>query len=452
MKKIVVRSAREEMCERMEELQACVEHAGRCMDRSGMLLKEDLPLKWARMVKCIRQLGMEDVAGATDGRDSMARAREMLQMQRFMSEYILLGANCIGALTNASQAYYTAEDRGYENVELREMRDRHEESFGEWVEEMGMEVRWDVTDAVCRAGYVCHQMYLALVCQCRLVEQIYEEGLAELQCLQASRKDMLACLISGFRGYVAREHRRIEKQLHHETSRFRTCRTAKMTRDAWGRLSDAEDDAVQAAWEERLYDDETDFDYIPEDVRQLMEEERHLLKCIADNSVDEEEFNFKDAILNNGLLTVLTEHNLDYFYERVHRRNLIQQGMFPDMEERYDAFLHGGQMGHEPEHDGTDSRADELANRPGELLTPRAMTIWKKAEERGWVDANLHLLISIPRGAILASVIATILDLQPRWTPFERLWSIDDLACKFSKAQYCEYFSKLYKEMSNALS
>lgn len=90
-------------------------------------------------------------------------------------------------------------------------------------------------------------------------------------------------------------------------------------------------------------------------------------------------------------------------------------------------------------------------NLPEVLSSADAMVMWKKMQEMQWVDERFHPLISQKKAAILASVMADALDLSPRWTPFEQLWRIDDLASKLSQAMMCQYYSDAVKEYSKAL-
>ncbi len=85
------------------------------------------------------------------------------------------------------------------------------------------------------------------------------------------------------------------------------------------------------------------------------------------------------------------------------------------------------------------------------LDTEEAHSLLDIARQKGWVDDNLQPRVSQPKAAILASVIADELGLSPRWTAFEELWAIDDLATKLTKAQDCHYYSSFLKEVEEAM-
>lgn len=89
---------------------------------------------------------------------------------------------------------------------------------------------------------------------------------------------------------------------------------------------------------------------------------------------------------------------------------------------------------------------------PNPLNTPQAQKLWDIAKAEGWVDENLQPLISQPKAAILASVMADILRLSPRWQAFEELWGINDLATKLSISQNCNYYSSLLKTFEDKLT
>jgi len=89
---------------------------------------------------------------------------------------------------------------------------------------------------------------------------------------------------------------------------------------------------------------------------------------------------------------------------------------------------------------------------PSKLQSPEANELWEKAEKEGWVNADHQPLISKPKAAILASVMADLLQMQPRWAAFEQLWGIDELANQLSRAQNCVYYDTTMKDMEKALA
>lgn len=74
------------------------------------------------------------------------------------------------------------------------------------------------------------------------------------------------------------------------------------------------------------------------------------------------------------------------------------------------------------------------------LLSPKARQLWSLAIDNGWVDADLQPLMSLNKAAILASVMADELHLVPKWGAFERLWGVERLANKLSRALSQKYF------------
>ena len=60
---------------------------------------------------------------------------------------------------------------------------------------------------------------------------------------------------------------------------------------------------------------------------------------------------------------------------------------------------------------------------PPELSTEAAMSIWQKAQQAGYVDANYQPLISRTQAALLADEMAKRLGIKDKWKVFEELWN-----------------------------
>lgn len=86
------------------------------------------------------------------------------------------------------------------------------------------------------------------------------------------------------------------------------------------------------------------------------------------------------------------------------------------------------------------------------LQTEKAQAMWSAARSHGWVDERLQPEISMKKAAIMASVMADELGLEPRWKPFEQLWHTEGLATVLSKAQCTKYYSDALKEFEEALT
>ena len=59
---------------------------------------------------------------------------------------------------------------------------------------------------------------------------------------------------------------------------------------------------------------------------------------------------------------------------------------------------------------------------PDELTSDKAMALWRKAQEAGYVDANYQPLISRTQAALLADAMAERLGIKEKWKVFEGLW------------------------------
>lgn len=80
-------------------------------------------------------------------------------------------------------------------------------------------------------------------------------------------------------------------------------------------------------------------------------------------------------------------------------------------------------------------REKETSHLPEVLATDEAMTLWKKAQTAGWVDANYQPLISRTQSALLADAIAERLGIREKWKTFETLWN--------RKNMYRDYYQAL---------
>ena len=60
---------------------------------------------------------------------------------------------------------------------------------------------------------------------------------------------------------------------------------------------------------------------------------------------------------------------------------------------------------------------------PEVLSTDKAMALWKKAQEAGYVDENFQPLISRTQAALLADAMAKRLGIKEKWKVFEGLWN-----------------------------
>ena len=60
---------------------------------------------------------------------------------------------------------------------------------------------------------------------------------------------------------------------------------------------------------------------------------------------------------------------------------------------------------------------------PEALSTEKAMVLWRKAQEVGYVDEHYQPLLSRTQAAILADEIAERLEIKEKWKAFETLWN-----------------------------
>ena len=60
---------------------------------------------------------------------------------------------------------------------------------------------------------------------------------------------------------------------------------------------------------------------------------------------------------------------------------------------------------------------------PDVLATDKAMALWRKAQQAGYVDENYQPLLSRTQAALLAHYMAKKLEIKDKWKTFEMLWN-----------------------------
>ena len=71
---------------------------------------------------------------------------------------------------------------------------------------------------------------------------------------------------------------------------------------------------------------------------------------------------------------------------------------------------------------------------PEPLATPEAMTLWRKAQDAGWVDERFLSKLSRTQSAFLADYMSSLLGITDRWKVFETLWHRNNMRSDYTKA------------------
>jgi hypothetical protein len=116
---------------------------------------------------------------------------------------------------------------------------------------------------------------------------------------------------------------------------------------------------------------------------------------------------------------------LDELLELLHQKNHISQGsivfnIYGKGSQHIDNQINIGKTHPDPPCLGREKSAGDL---PNELATDKAMVLWKKAQEAGYVDENFQPLISRTQAALLADTMADRLSIKEKWKMFEGLWN-----------------------------
>jgi len=133
---------------------------------------------------------------------------------------------------------------------------------------------------------------------------------------------------------------------------------------------------------------------------------------------------------------------LDELLELLHQKNHISQGsivfnIYGKGSQHIDNQINIGKTHPDPPCLGREKSAGDL---PHELATDKAMALWKKAQEAGYVDENFQPLISRTQAALLADTMADRLGIKEKWKMFEGLWN--------RKNMYRDYYKALSLQQS----
>lgn len=89
------------------------------------------------------------------------------------------------------------------------------------------------------------------------------------------------------------------------------------------------------------------------------------------------------------------------------------------------------------------------------INTPEAQQLWKKAIDKGWVDAERQptkRLSTKASRAVFANVMIEMLNIpQPAYEPFEALWGETNLRNSYSSGQTYDTNIKLKEKIKNQL-
>ena len=94
-----------------------------------------------------------------------------------------------------------------------------------------------------------------------------------------------------------------------------------------------------------------------------------------------------------------------------------------------------------PKGKGADG-AEASKSLPDVLATDKAMALWRKAQQAGYVDDNYQPLLSRTQAALLADAMAERLGIKEKWKVFETLWN--------RKNMYRDYYKALNLQQSLA--
>ena len=77
---------------------------------------------------------------------------------------------------------------------------------------------------------------------------------------------------------------------------------------------------------------------------------------------------------------------------------------------------------------------------PDVLKSERAMALWKRAQDAGWIDESFQPLVSRTKAALLADRMAGLLGIRNKWKVFETFWG--------RKNMYRDYYDAMNQDQT----
>lgn len=154
---------------------------------------------------------------------------------------------------------------------------------------------------------------------------------------QIDPQNIVEALASSFRAYYFTNYREVVRIIKRQIQNFKDKRNQETTSEMWDLMLKAEDELYQLAINKKLTNSSQPiYAHIKEDDRNALENNSQLLEIIKKYTLDDELFDFHDAIYKGKLLKVLTKKNLSIFHNLLLRRTIITCNLFPKLKEHID--------------------------------------------------------------------------------------------------------------------
>ena len=110
-----------------------------------------------------------------------------------------------------------------------------------------------------------------------------------------------------------------------------------------------------------------------------------------------------------------------YFYKYFHKLSVEDQFALFALDHTI-AMIHRDMVPTQQPTPSPSQRGGEERLLPEVLATEKAMALWRKAQQAGWIDENYQPKISRTQAAMLADAMAERLKIENKWKVFETLW------------------------------
>lgn len=137
----------------------------------------------------------------------------------------------------------------------------------------------------------------------------------------------------GYADFIKKSYHDLKIILKKDAGRMKERANERLNGEHWAKLVDADRELVGKATKQELTEDKQQVFYSDEYCRQ-MEQYPALINLVNDQFDTEDLFDFHHAFRIQHLTEKITPYNLDFFYNRVLRSDIIKSEMFPDLKEK----------------------------------------------------------------------------------------------------------------------
>ena len=194
---------------------------------------------------------------------------------------------------------------------------------------------------------------------------------------------------------------------------YKTHRTDHNTIELWSDMLDADEDALNKAKMQQLYEcDDPKQEHWGEDMKKQMDDNGRLMQQILSSCHTEELLDLGKAENVKPFIELLTPDNLTMFYEIIVRRSLIQCEMYPELKTQHEDWLNNVNL--QPEDNNENGMDADRQSKLEEIIGILKKGDWKQPATAD----NIELLLNTVFGKD-----TSLLD-ESDATECEKMWAL----------------------------